>query len=576
MVARGCRANSLGYVRRAAMGAAEGTTPSWAERLRGEPGSAGGGMATAAHNLGPPQPAATAAGDGTTASTHLGVGGEQQCGGAAPPGAADAARPAAGRTSEEGAGRPEEDDDEVGDLGDEDTRCKTPAELRREWDEAASTVKYLERRKPRVPQSVLDSARKARDEAEQAWRTAKPQHPLGKRLRWAAAELEAALEKENAHRAEVEEFEADVEQRRAALMRRQEADEARTARKREALDRLREEDEPSAIGAAVGRRAMEAIREVRPTMWATRMALEGIQTDVGPVLERVLEAVPEGSRAWLDIQGALSSVTGVHSILSDALRNTDEDNMHDMARGDSGDEGNELDSLDDVSLPAGYNEGGHDDAGYGGPHGDGDDDRPTTRRRLHNSNVGAARWTRAREGGEGSWKRLDWADEQEREAAARATAAAPPGQGRQGDGRGQQGAGAAGPASAGGAAGAATTTCQDQQRTAAAASQAADQRRKLEEAEARRAAEEAEERRRLVEALTPEERAQAEALHAQQAAAASAGFGTARALEIAQQVHSKRFDEVVRAARERDIPVDLAELRAMPAEELEDWARRHV
>ncbi len=283
LVARGGRANSLGYVRRAAMGAAGGAAPSWAERLRGDLGSAGGGTASAACNLAPPRPAAAAAGDGTSAETNLDANGEQQDGSTAPPGAA---RPAAKQTMEEDEVKDEEDD-EMGELDEKGTQCKSPAELRRDWNEAINTVKYLERRGgPKVPQAVLDSARRARDEAEQAWRTSKPQHPLGKRLRWAAAELEAALEKQNAHRAELEEFEADVERRRAELVRRQEIDEARTARKKEALDQLREEAGPTAASAAVGRRAMAEIRRVRPTMWATRMALEGIQSEVGPVLEK--------------------------------------------------------------------------------------------------------------------------------------------------------------------------------------------------------------------------------------------------------------------------------------------------
>jgi hypothetical protein len=85
-----------------------------------------------------------------------------------------------------------------------------------------------------------------------------------------------------------------------------------------------------------------------------------------------------------------------------------------------------------------------------------------------------------------------------------------------------------------------------------------------------------EERQRLAHAMSAQERAQAEALQAQQAAAAAAGFGSAAALAIAQDAHAKRLAEIVKQARERDIHVNHGELGAMSAEELEDWAQRHV
>ncbi len=157
---------------------------------------------------------------------------------------------------------------------------------------------------------------------------------------------------------------------------------------------------------------------------------------------------------------------------------------------------------------------------------------------------GSTRWTKPRGAGEGEWHRLNWADEQAAEAEAHGATA--------------------------------EQATRERQRAEAVARELAEQQAKIQEAATRRAEEEAEERRRLEQALTPEQRAKAEALHAQQAAAAAAQFGSAEASEIARQAHHKRVAEVVKAAREKDILVDQAELMQGTAEELADWAQRHI
>ncbi len=157
---------------------------------------------------------------------------------------------------------------------------------------------------------------------------------------------------------------------------------------------------------------------------------------------------------------------------------------------------------------------------------------------------GGSRWTKPREGGEGKWRRLDQSGEQAADAAA--------------------------------AGGDAAAAAMERQRAEEAARECAEVDRKIREAAARRSEEEAEERRRLAQALTPEQRAQAEALHAQQTAAASAQFGSAQASEVARQVHVGRVMEIVKAAREKDLQFDQAELMGYTSEQLEDWARRHI
>ncbi len=529
-VEAGRRANSLAAAQRGVGRPAVGGEPTWAERLRGD----GGGDATA-------------------------------CGEEATVAASGAVRRGQDATVGTGTVRGQRDEEDIdrptnmdgGDDGEDDgvAPLRTAAELRRDWNAAAETVRFLEKRGgPSVPQAVLEGARRHRDDAERVWRAVKQPHPIGKRLRWAAIALEEAMAKEEAHRAELEDFEHEMERRRNELLARQEADAARTAKKQRELDDLRAEaGPPSTAGGSdgFGRRVMERIAHVRPTMWATRMAHEGISSDVGPALEEALGFLPEDSPAWAPLQGALSAITGVFGVLDAAVNGKEDADQFDMAVEDS--EGAETwpeDSLDAVSLPEA--EGTADGRGAAGG-GDGDFAK---RRAVAGPGGGVARWTRSRDGGEGAWTRS-------RAETARAGSTARSGAATSHDsGTGHQaptGAAAVTPPAGG-----------------AAAAAAAEMQRNIEDAGRRRAAAEAEERRRLEQAMSPQERAQAETLHAQQAAAASVGFGTAQALELAQRVHSDRLNEVLKAARERDEPADLAEMRAMSAEGLEDFARRHV
>ncbi len=52
-----------------------------------------------------------------------------------------------------------------------------------------------------------------------------------------------------------------------------------------------------------GARIMAEVKRARPTIWATLTALQGINMDVGLAIEMALGALPEGSKAWLDLTG---------------------------------------------------------------------------------------------------------------------------------------------------------------------------------------------------------------------------------------------------------------------------------
>ncbi len=272
-----------------------------------------------------------------------------------------------------------------------------------------------------------------------------------------------------------------------------------------------------------------------------------------------LGTLTEGSEAWLGVQGVLASVTGVHGVLAQAVCEGDAPTNFDIGTDDGGAEARDtVDSLDGISLP------GDADGGGGGAvsaRGADEAEGPMAKHRAREGAGGLpTRWARKQDGGEGAWKRMDWADEQEAEEYRR-KAAKPTG-------------GAAGATTQ--AAPPAAMAAVDSTATDSATRERDELQRKVREAEERRAAEEAAAKEALARSLTPEQRAQAEALHAQQSAAAAAEFGSAQATEAAAQVFIARVQEVLKAAWDRDVSVGRAELLELTPEQLEDWARRHI
>ncbi len=112
---------------------------------------------------------------------------------------------------------------------------------------------------------------------------------------------------------------------------------------------------------------------------------------------------------------ALSSVTNVQGVLTDALETDDGTDRYDLAQGDSHEElGEGRDSLDGISPP--------EDTTMAdvAQRSDGATDNAEAKRRAEEATGGApARWTRHCGGEESTWKRLDLADEREDGAAPR-------------------------------------------------------------------------------------------------------------------------------------------------------------
>ncbi len=73
--------------------------------------------------------------------------------------------------------------------------------------------------------------------------------------------------------------------------------------------------------------------------------------------------------------------------------------------------------------------------------------------------------------------------------------------------------------------------------------------------------------------MSPQERARAEAAHAQMAAVASHAFGTQAASEVAGLVHQQNVHEAAQGATQAGEDVDVERLMAMSPEEFGRWGQ---
>ncbi len=480
-----------------------------------------------------------------------------------------------------------EDDDDGGeeDEDDADADAEEPSEsdLRRAWDDARDAVRLLERTSKRVPQELLAQARAQRAAAEERWRAAKTPQPLEKRLRWAEAALTEAVAKQEAHRRELLEFERATDERRRELRQRAEVDDARTARKREALDILRSEGAPQAVPACER---------------ALHIAATGIDTDLGPALAAVAEKVPEGSPVWLELQAAMATLCNVDGVLRQAMRQqpgqaqpmqpppppqrTQRPTVYDISDG----------GTPSHAHGAGQDGGGGDAAAPASveprapaavPPADSGARRPAV--------AATSRW--AKQAADGApWGTKAWQRQESVKTGVVADG------GGQASGGGQPSAGAAeearrllqqhqqqaaaeeerARAAAAAIAAEANAEAERQRQLAAHRQQQHEealrqQREAIKRAEETAAAEQERQRLALLANTPPEELKRMAALHAQQAAIQAAGFGTQQASEGAGLVHQGHAHELAAVATARGIDADAEKLMAMSPEQLADWDR---
>ncbi len=482
--------------------------------------------------------------------------------------------------------------DEDGDGAEVDAQC-----LRQRWQELSRAHRRMERDSD-MPPSIVAEAKRLRDDAEQKWRAAKVPHPLSKRMRWAEADLRAAEQKEEAHRAELEQHLEATARRTRELEDRIKVDVERTARKRAILQELLAEGVPAHVLAA------DRIPAARAAA-----AVTGISEDIAPQLAAAIERL--GSPMEND------TAEGVRQDLQ--LVAVSINNLEDLLRGTLVPTVPPGSALHQQQQASHYHIGS-DGGGGGDSTGAEDDDARGGKRRAVSTGGGTttvARWTKSAVGD--AWTKCNSSAAAKEEAmrvlGARGGGAGGAAAGRRGDGVGNcpshQPATATHAASASTqpAGAAETNDLAEAERRARQAAQHQfqeaqqqqhqrvdprvqqqeeldkQQRRRRQEEELlahqqaaqraaeERAADEARQREELLARMSPQDLAAAAELHAQHMAIGAQAFGTQAASDMAGLVHQQHAHHVARTSAAGGMQADADQLIAMSPEELAQWDR---
>jgi hypothetical protein len=467
-----------------------------------------------------------------------------------------------------------EDADQGGDGG-----GPSEGELKRVWLSHCNSCRLLERDGGTQP-ALLCAAREQRDRAERAWRAAKQPHPLHKRLRWAEGELREAEAKEEGHRRELSAHLEQAARRTAELEARVATDVARTARKREALARLLSEGNTRPCPAAerAARIAVTGIRELAPALSSVIEHMGDDAAEMRQELQLVSVALGRVEGVLLEAtETAAAGRTPTHFDISDATTG---------ARDGGGDDGGTAVAAEAAAAND-----------YGRATAEGATARPPA--------AAAPRWTKTE--GNGQWKRRIVSAAEAAEAARSMLQRRGATTGTTTSSASGGGGGGAATAAAAVLSSAATNDLAEAERRAREASQlqtqqALEQQQRqqtleqqqlgeqqriqrearrqeemlrhqlaLQQAAAARAAEEAKQREELIAKLSPEERARAEALHAQNAAVGAAAFGTQAASHLAGLAHQSHVQHLAHATAGEDDEAHVHHLMSLSPEELADY-----
>ncbi len=454
------------------------------------------------------------------------------------------------------------------------------AQLKQAWLSHCAAVRLLERDGRAVPAELLAAAKEQREAAERKWRGAKRPHPLHKRLRWAEGELRDAQAKEDSRRNELAEHNAQAAAKAKDIEARLAVDEARTARKRAALQMLQRE---------------AAIPLSHQSERAARMAVAGLGGDIAPALSAIIGRLGSDEHGLRgDLQVLATSIQRVENVLREAAEG--DLVARQPARFDIGDAADDDDGADPGKGP-------------------GDDDGRDSRDAATAGPPAAAtvpRWTKPSAGA--PWKRVASSVDAVEEARRIV--------GRMGESSSASSASAAAAANVGDDTvmdphaitldpaalalrrGADTNDLAEAERRDRALAelqvlrahqrqqqqlpqpqcdqQEAERQRRhqaqqdemhrhqaeLEKAAAARAAEDARQREELVARMSPQELARAAELHAQQSAVGAAAFGTQAASQMAGLVHQAHARQVAAAVHSEEDEEEINRLMAMSPEEL--------
>ncbi len=185
--------------------------------------------------------------------------------------------------------------EEEGEEEDGEAAEPTSEELRQAWLRECRAVKELAAKGRHEASAAMAAAREARDRAEEEWRRSRKPAPLSVRMGFAQKKLDKAAAALAKCRYELDEFDADVDRRRAMLCERiQEADDRYRSRM-EQMDALHAEAGNLAQGASGSE---EAARRTDQEAGVCHMLVEGIRT--------IAETLDEGSTAWEEINSLLA------------------------------------------------------------------------------------------------------------------------------------------------------------------------------------------------------------------------------------------------------------------------------
>ncbi len=505
------------------------------------------------------------------------------------------------RTGEGGAPCEEGDregNDDGGEEGEDDVIDERDVRgLRQHWQELGQAYRRMEH-DPTMPQSIVAEAKKLRDDAERKWRAAKAPHPLSKRMRWAEADLRAAQQKEELHRAELARHLEAAANRTRELEERIKVDVERTARKRALLQELLAEGVPE---HGQGADRIPAARAAT--------AVTGIATDIAPQLAAVIEKLgapmesDTAENVRQDLQLVAVSLSNLEGLLRGALVPTVP-----------------LASAMHQQQATHFHIGSDGIGGGDNADGDGDDARGGKRRALSATGDGtttATRWTKPTAGAAWTKRTTSLAAKEEAMRALKAhdgnaSSAVSEVRSNISSKCGGQQPAAAEPASPTGAQAAGASETNDLAEADRRARQAAQrqfqesqqwqdqraeagvqqqeeldrqQRRQRQEEELwahqqaaqraadERAADEARQREELISRMSPQELARAAELHAQHMAIGAQAFGTRAASEMAGLVHQQYAHAVARTNAASGMQADAEQLIAMSPEELAQWDR---
>ncbi len=212
------------------------------------------------------------------------------------------------------AGRNEQREDQEAEEEEDDVPPPGPEQLRRKWAEEVAVVKHLARQGLPEGHPALAAAVAARDEAEAAWRGAKPPAPVATRLRWAQGKLTRALELAEVTRAAIAKAEDDHEQLMRQLHDRRRDDEERVKKRRLAVEELQGEIGGSPPAARAGDGGAAAVLAACGTLCNA----------VGPELQALVERLPDGSEEWQAANKVLATLAASQRKMEEAAGLHDE------------------------------------------------------------------------------------------------------------------------------------------------------------------------------------------------------------------------------------------------------------